>query len=622
MSFQEALEPTGRPTGALYANPRWLLAVGPEGLLGVGPGAELRIDFDAPVKDKQGILELLASGATVGALAGRAGADSEEARGLLGELEQVGALLSHSPEPAPSRGSALIDALLGVEEGGRLPDVVWTAEEALVLPRGLDRERELRLLRAFIAGIEPLERRIAYGHAARWLRPTVLGDVPDPARLDQTLRLPDRDPTLIYVIDLERGSESSLTVDDLERLTAGDTHRLGPVTGVMELDLHGGPRGMHIMLARRATPNLAHPEADDISPWGRGTARSPTTAVLISRAEAAERYAAGDLEGRTLVRARERDLTGAVPGDRIFRFNRRQYDANPSYAPYDPDAEYLWTPARGPDGSERWVLAEAVFLPFQDFERPRRVITASSSGTAAHHDPIEASRRALRELVERDAFMWTWLQRLSRERVAASSLPGRIVDRAGELATAGMRVEFVNLTLETDPVILCAITDGRSLALGAACRDDPGQAAEKSLDEATGLFLAPGDSRPLEPRDVWSPHDHLLLYRERHLAEAEFLFGSPDVIGLGDVNGADDMIEVALTQIGEPLTVDLSSPATRPFRVVRAVVPGLIPISFGWDREPLGMPLLGKPRTTADGRRLGAALDLTAAGPLMPHPFA
>ena len=70
-----------------------------------------------------------------------------------------------------------------------------------------------------------------------------------------------------------------------------------------------------------------------------------------------------------------------------------------------------------------------------------------------------------------------------------------------------------------------------------------------------------------------------------------------------------------LARIGEPLTVDLSSPAIRPLHAARAFVPGLIPISFGWDREPLGMPLLAEPRTTADGRRLGSDLDLAAAGP-------
>ena len=88
------------------------------------------------------------------------------------------------------------------------------------------------------------------------------------------------------------------------------------------------------------------------------------------------------------------------------------------------------------------------------------------------------------------------------------------------------------------------------------------------------------------------------------------------------MNSAEAPLDELLAPIGEPLTVDLSSPAIKPLHAARALVPGLIPISFGWDREPLGMPLLARPRTAADGRLLGSQLDLTTAGPLTPHPFA
>jgi len=88
------------------------------------------------------------------------------------------------------------------------------------------------------------------------------------------------------------------------------------------------------------------------------------------------------------------------------------------------------------------------------------------------------------------------------------------------------------------------------------------------------------------------------------------------------VSAGTDPIEELLQQFGEPLTVDLSCAASAPLHVVRALVPGTIPISFGWDREPLGLPLLARTRTTPDGRRIGAELDLDTSGPLMPHPFA
>ena len=118
------------------------------------------------------------------------------------------------------------------------------------------------------------------------------------------------------------------------------------------------------------------------------------------------------------------------------------------------------------------------------------------------------------------------------------------------------------------------------------------------------------------------PLDHERFYRHPdRLAAATFLFSSAQTIGLADVSRFSEPVEERLAQIGEPLTVDLSSSRTRPFRVVRAMVPGLIPISFCFDREPLGMSRLAEPKTMADGTAVGRRLELAAAEPILPHPF-
>jgi hypothetical protein len=90
---------------------------------------------------------------------------------------------------------------------------------------------------------------------------------------------------------------------------------------------------------------------------------------------------------------------------------------------------------------------------------------------------------------------------------------------------------------------------------------------------------------------------------------------------LGDVRGQPGPVERVVADVHEPLFVDLGSRVTHPFAVVRAFVPGLVPISFGYDREPLGMSRLAEPKRSIDGRLLGRRLDLGRAGPIMPHPF-
>jgi len=600
-----------------------MLAATPEGLIGLGPSAAIEVAFDAQLADKQRLLDAMAGGTDADSVAEIVAAEPAEADRLLGQLEQVDAV---SPEPfeQPSApGAPLIAAILRLLQGGGLPDLVWTADEALVVPQGLDESQQRRLLRAFIAGIEPRERRVGYGYAAHWGAGTVTGDVPDARRLEAALSEGGLPSNAIGVVNLNGAGSVALDPDELARLGVDKTHRLGPITSLSRLELGPDLGGLHLVSARMATPNLAHPEPPAVGLSGKGTGFSPEAAETIARGEAAERFAMGDLSGREIVRAREGELPGAVPGDRLMRHNARQYAESALVRPYDPQHSYLWTPASARDGGRRWVLADAVFNPFRDFERPNRAVLASSSGAAAHRTLAEATRRAFCELIERDAFMWTWIQRISRERIATASLPPRLRERVDALGRSGFAIDFVNLTLETEPVLLCVIHDRELLVVGACCDPDPTRTAEKSFDEAALVLALARNAEPIPASDVRTPYDHVRLYRDAaFVPKAGFLHSSEVEIELGEVRGGDADVEDLLAQIGEPLTVDLSSPATRPLRVVRTLVPGLVPISFGWDQEPLGMPLLAQPRITADGRRLGSHLDLAATGPLTPHPFA
>jgi hypothetical protein len=48
----------------------------------------------------------------------------------------------------------------------------------------------------------------------------------------------------------------------------------------------------------------------------------------------------------------------------------------------------------------------------------------------------------------------------------------------------------------------------------------------------------------------------------------------------------------------------------------------LVPLTFGWDSEPLGLPILGRPRQRHDGATIGAVIDLADAPAHDLHPFA
>ena len=223
--------------------------------------------------------------------------------------------------------------------------------------------------------------------------------------------------------------------------------------------------------------------------------------------------------------------------------------------------------------------------------------------------------------------MWHWVQRVSRERLDQRSLPTRHREQIAGIEAEGFDAHLVNLTLDIRPVILSVLLGRGWIITSAASASDPERAMAKSLAEgiaAAGIVSnAEPRTEPISAEEVRMPEHHIRLHRDASLIDRDrFLFSSPDTIRLDEIASPPESVADAVSTAGEPLTVELGSPATAPFHVVRALVPGIVPISFGFDQEPLGMPRLAEPKTTRDGRRLGRRLELEETGPLLPHPFA
>lgn len=607
----------------LCADPAWALGVVPGGFVCVGPATDVEIGFDGTVEQRQQLLERLAIAADAGSIARDLETTVDEAQALLEQLEAAD-VLKRTRRERPAHGHALVDAILVAERGGELPRLVWTAREALFVPEGVDPETARRVLRAFAAGVQPRSRLSAYGYAARWLRRTVVGDEPEPEALESAREFAGRlDPRTVRVVDLQSGSATEIVPGAIEGLGPLDTHRLGPVLRTEQVSAPDLLKlGAAVALAHHACPNLAMPDRT-LKSWGLGMGSSPEEAELIARGEAAERYCLGDPSDHALITARGSELPGALPGDRVFLMSDRQYDSCEELERYDPRAPYSWIRSLPESGEQRWVLAQAVLVPFDDPNGRRPAVPGNSSGAAAHGDLRAAMVRALFELIERDAFMWTWVQGVSRERISPRGLHPELAGRLRALEALGFEATLVNLTLDTCPVVLCVAQDESRLAVGAASRSDPGDAAFKAVGEAACLVaLAPRDKVALSPEAVRTPMDHHLLHWGGGGADAgRFLAGSSEQIRIDEIEGGSAPFGAVAERIAEPLFVEMTSNASRPLKVVRGIVPGMIPLTFGFDREPLGMPRLAEPKTTSDGRVLGRPLELARAAPIMPHPF-
>lgn len=604
--------------GTLVA-PGWMLAVTAGGLVAVGPETEIEIELSTPPDRLAATLDAIVSGEAAGAVGAVAALSEGEAAELLSALGAAGVLNASATVPAAT-GHSLASALAGRRVDGD-HEIVYTADEALVLPAGLAGDQRDAALRAFIAGIGPDARLFAYAGLLQG-RGRVAGDLPVGTILAERLSRYPVEPESIAVIELgPHPAVWRLPSDQLESLDAGAPHRLGPIARVIpggSLAAEGMP-DLHFHVADVADADLRQPAREiDRRAQGVGTFES---SELIARAEGAERFAIARPGCDSIRTASAAQLAGAIAPEELFAFNRRQ-EREAGIREYG--GKRSWCEARTTRGERRWLPAELVFTG--NVGAPDGVpLPATSSGVAAHTEPQLARDSALSELIERDAFMWTWIQRLSRELVDPRSVPDDVAAWSKALGDAGWRARWVNLTLETQPVILCCLTHARrGLVLGAASRLDAAGALRRATLEALVLALRfrPDDHAPVDPRQVRGPVDHLMLHMDpRREPDHAFLYSSNELVELADIVPAAAPAD-ALAAIGvEPVYVDLSSRRTRPFTVVRAAAAGLVPLSFGWDREPLGMPLLSVPRSRPDGSGVGAALDLKEAAMPLPHPF-
>ncbi len=601
----------------MQIGPGWMLGVTPAGIAAVGPHAEIQVRIDAMPAKRAAILEALATGVSADRLADISDTTSDEAAELLQKLRHDGAIAQRRATEAPD-GLPLAEALSRFRGGSVPAGVIFTAEEALVIPAATPVTGRTRALRAFVAGLRPDGRLHAYvlllaGHGL------VRGDQPDATVLAERVAALALGPGEIAAIALTGKGIWRIPAEDIDRIGAHDAHRLGPIVEIGRARLlDPGNQGSAVLCVAEtalanldlATPAIAR-RVQGVGP--------PEVARLIACAEGAERFAAGDISRATFVRAAPGELAGALNPQEIYALSPRQEPRGPSAAPG------LWCAAQTAGGDHRWVPAEAVYTTLIDRDRPRPLARATSSGVAAHTDPGLARERALCELIERDAFMWTWLQRISRERIVGGHLPTAALDARRRLGQAGWAVHWVNLSLETFPVVLCCAVHPRlGLTLGAACDADPAAALMRATNETLVTSLGfPTPPGRIAPRDVRGPADHVHLHRDPVLtSEHEFLYASEIEIELEQIAKADGSPLAQLESQGiEPAFVDLSGPATRPFTVVRAIAPRLIPLSFGYDREPLGLTALARPRVSRTGQQFGRFVDFAACPPIVPHPF-
>jgi ribosomal protein S12 methylthiotransferase accessory factor len=284
--------------------------------------------------------------------------------------------------------------------------------------------------------------------------------------------------------------------------------------------------------------------------YSGGIDYTPEGALAAAIGEAAERYAGAYIPASHMVAATAAELGDSAAEPASFAlFDEAQY-AEPGFhfKRFDSQTRVRWSPAfRLPEGEPAYVPTQLVHLLAQSSLDDTPIGYATSSGMACGATLEEAILSGLLELVERDAFLLTWYNRLSLPQVDWSENVQLVRLENEFFRPTGLRYSVIDMSVFLGvPTALGIVLDesgGPAFAAGAASAVTMDVAVRKALREA---FQTRAFARQLradmpdwscgDPREVSGFEEHVLYHAYPSRAGLDdFLVASPSRVRVADV---------------------------------------------------------------------------------------
>jgi ribosomal protein S12 methylthiotransferase accessory factor len=409
-------------------------------------------------------------------------------------------------------------------------------------------------------------------------------------------------------------------VEELKKVLEGVVDRRVGIVKMLMSDVDGTslqefPMAATAVVSTYTEGKLRHIADPQI---GSGKGLTKIDAMIGATGEAIERYSASRYRKSDLRLTATKEMReDFVDPRRLCLYSDEQYaQPNFPFSRFDEAHPIHWTRGRwyGTD-EEVWVPAHPTYFNFEPCQH-EFFCQVSSNGLAAGGDADDAATRALFELIERDAFMLTWLCQLPARRILLDETlePGmREVVRTLERRGASIELYLLDGTDLDVPAVMClALGDGvtwPSISVALSCHLDPRVAVKKSILEQghVGPYLtrkvAELKTPPQTPAEVHTLEDHAAYYfSPDKLAAFDFIRRSEKTpVPLRDLAAVDDVspaaVRARLDAAGVKVAiVDVTSPDLRgtPFRVARAIGLDVQPIHFGERFRRLMNPRLEK----------------------------
>ncbi|MDP3997761.1 MAG: YcaO-like family protein [bacterium] len=335
-----------------------------------------------------------------------------------------------------------------------------------------------------------------------------------------------------------------------------------------------------------------------------GAHTDSTVAHAIATAEAVERYAAGIYSFNELDYGVQEKHNERVNPDKLYNLTTSQCETA-ELRPFNKASCYYWRYGTNIMTRQRvQIIADLCHYPFEPQSYPQRCRWANSSGMAAGRTSGEAQLSALFELIERDAFMRTWIKRKAPPKIPEATLPDELHREIEKIAAIGFIAETLDITSSSVPVTMVAIHRGSwpALVCGVAARNTLQEAILGAWKEAeVGLFcrlkdpVMMHDEKPeINITNVKTPDDHARFFNHPNNQEiASFLWSSPYKSNSDPQKPCFDtklLQEFNVVNACRQLEIDdvyrVFYDSIHGLEVVRLLSPHLVPLVFGFDQLP------------------------------------
>ncbi|MFB7079252.1 TOMM precursor leader peptide-binding protein [Streptomyces sp. NPDC056308] len=385
-----------------------------------------------------------------------------------------------------------------------------------------------------------------------------------------------------------------------------------------------------------------------------GQANSYDTSRTLAHLEGLERYAGTTRRRGTspVVGSYNRLSDRALDPAACGLYAPKTYANDPMVSPFDPDRPIPWVWGHSLR-DDRPVLVPARLAHYSAGVEADNFVFECSNGCATGGSLEEAILFGLLEIIERDAFLLAWYGRAPLTAIDLGSCRSPAVrTMADRAALHGYDVHAFDTRMDLAVPVVTALAVRRdggygTLSFAAAAGFDPESTVESALSEVLTYI-------PHLPYQVAERHSELTAMaqdfsRVRQLKDHAQLYGLPamaehakeylapvavrpsaDIFGgweplrprTGDLLDDLNLLRDRIAAVGhDVIVVDQTTPEQHRMglHTVATLVPGFLPLDFGWTRQrALLMPRL-RTALRAAGRR---ADDLPeSAVKRVPHPF-